>query len=431
MEANLIILSKAIEDKQLDIGLKDHVKKALSNIYTDVTDNMFKVQPRNDEFDIRYKMSSKSSDMLFLKLSCDNSPSKAAEAISYAVLLLKNGSHRKDWNIVVSYDESSHYYCCKLMNGFGKFERKTRNLIYITLIKAFGNKWVENSISIHQELYKELKSKGLKTSDLIEGALNELTYEELKHFLFDPYPDLNVFEVLNNQLRRENIADLEKNQIIEIINKCRVENSLWDRFFIRYKEFADFKEILNSLQKPRNSVMHHKQITRNQFEEYRKTLRDINKKLDRATDILEDEIFSQTTMTDVFGALGQIASALVAASKRVTASLKPAMELFSKIALSSATTSINVSSIVSNLSLLTAASSSAIDYDGLQENYVKLANYSNIISEKLPKTSYIPEYSTAINAAKLQIPQIQIHQEYNKKVNSEDIDKNESDNKLI
>ena len=83
-------------------------------------------------------------------------------------------------NIVISYDEVLQLYCCKLMPLFGEFERRTRELVYITIIKIFGIEWFDNSFS--KSLQDTLKVKANK-SKLVENALNELTYEQLKLYL--------------------------------------------------------------------------------------------------------------------------------------------------------------------------------------------------------------------------------------------------------
>ena len=65
---------------------------------------------------------------------------------------------------------------------FGVFERRTRELVYTTIIKIFGIQWFEKSFS--ENLQNTLKGKGNNKTQLIEGALNELTYEQLKEYLF-------------------------------------------------------------------------------------------------------------------------------------------------------------------------------------------------------------------------------------------------------
>lgn len=304
MEANLIILPKNTEKNTLDRGFKSRVRRTLGELYDNISDEDITVTPRTRTFIVHYKLSSKKSNMLFLYLSCDESGSKSAEALSHVICTFQRGQHRKDWNIVVSYDEASHYYCCKLMDGFGKFERKTRELVYITLIKMFGVEWFDKSFQT--ELENQLKSKNLNATDMVERALSELTYEQLKKYLFEPYADWNVHEALNNELSHENIKKMDKGEIVEALDRCRSEKSLWDRFFSQYKEFDDFKARIEELQKPRNSVMHHKQLSREQFDDYKKKLRTINAKLNRAIDILEDEIYIEVNITDVAGAIARL-----------------------------------------------------------------------------------------------------------------------------
>ena len=124
-----------------------------------------------------------------------------------------------------------------------------------------------------------------------------------KKNLFSPYADWNIEEALDNQLSRANVEEMDKEALVDALNKCRVERSLWDRFFSQYKEFDDFKARIDELQKTRNSVMHHKQMSKVQFDDYKKKLRSINSKLDRAIEILEDEIYSETKISDITGAI--------------------------------------------------------------------------------------------------------------------------------
>lgn len=71
-------------------------------------------------------------------MSCNATPARAAKYLDSVTNRLIQGEHRKTWNIVISYDEVSQLYCCKLMPLFGIFERRIRELVYITIIKIFG-----------------------------------------------------------------------------------------------------------------------------------------------------------------------------------------------------------------------------------------------------------------------------------------------------
>jgi hypothetical protein len=267
-----------------------------------VSDDTFSVLVDDKSILIEYLISSKEKNMLFLKLSCDATPVKAAKGLDLATNKLIQGEHRKNWNIVISYDEVSQLYCCKLMPLFGEFERRTRELVYITIIKIFGIEWFDNSFS--KSLQDTLKGKANK-SKLVENALNELTYEQLKEYLFMPFSNRNFAEVIEQDLALEKIEELEKEDLVNVINQCRSE-SLWNRFFAEYKQFEDFKEKIEKLQPYRNAVMHHKRITLNEYEMVRKALKNINKLLIEAIEVLEDEIYTETKFVDVVSAFGSL-----------------------------------------------------------------------------------------------------------------------------
>ena len=122
--------------------------------------------------------------MVFLKLSCDGTSVKAAKYLDFATNRLIQGEHRKTWNIVISYDEVSQLYCCKLMPLFGIFERRIRELVYITIIKYLA--LIGMIIPLAKAWQDSLKGKGNKTK-MVESALNELTYEQLKEYLFTSF----------------------------------------------------------------------------------------------------------------------------------------------------------------------------------------------------------------------------------------------------
>ena len=162
--------------------------------------------------------------MVFLKLSCNATPARAAKYLDSVTNRLIQGEHRKTWNIVISYDEVSQLYCCKLMPLFGIFERRIRELVYITIIKIFGVGWYDNSFS--KSLQDAMKGKGNKTK-MVESALNELTYEQLKEYLFTPFCGRNISEVLEQELSESSVEELSKEEILDIVNQCRSESLVW------------------------------------------------------------------------------------------------------------------------------------------------------------------------------------------------------------
>lgn len=72
---------------------------------------------------------------------------KSAEILDRVRIALQQGPHKANLNVILIYDEVSQVYCCKLMHHFGIFERSLRELMYLTLIKAFGINWYEKSFT--------------------------------------------------------------------------------------------------------------------------------------------------------------------------------------------------------------------------------------------------------------------------------------------
>lgn len=371
MEVDLIILAKDTDDKKVDMTLKKQIHALFEKLYIEMTDEKFCVDISGQEIEINYKVSAKTANMLFVKASCAATPAKAAKALDIVVNKLLRGEHRKHWNIVLSYDEVSQYYCCKLMPLFGVFERRTRELVYLTIVKIFGVEWYDKSFA--ENLKNELKSKGNKTK-LVENALNELTYEQLKTYLFEPFSSSNPIEVLNNQLSQEKLQHLSKEQIIEIIDKCRMI-SLWDRFFSEYEEFNDFKSQIETLQPLRNTVMHHKRLTLREFENTRKELKYVNKKLEKAITLLEDEIYTETKLVDVVSAMGRMLQNVLGNSVQQWAEkMKPALAALGRIAIESAMPKINVIDIVPGIVLGTE----------LSKKFAQLYHTSDIVTNLSP-----------------------------------------------
>lgn len=307
MEVDVIILPKDDSKQELQLEMKQEIKNIFKKLYFDVQDECFQFDLDGECVKINYQLSSKNSNMVFVKFECEYTPAKSTRILDCCINKLIQGEHRKDWNIVITFDEVSQLYCCKLMPLFGTFERRTRELVYITVIKIFGVEWYEKSFS--ERLQNTLKGKGNKTK-LVEGALNELTYEQLKEYLFVPFCSQNLSNVLESELTKEHMESLSKEEIASIIDKCR-SISLWDRFFGKYKKFQNFKERIDELQPYRNMVMHHKRINQQEYENVRKSLKSVNKLLADSINVLEENIYTETRLVDVVSALGNMISGIL------------------------------------------------------------------------------------------------------------------------
>lgn len=348
MEVDIIVLPKDGSKQKLQMGMKQEVKNVFKKLYNNLQDENFEFDLNEECVTVKYQLSTKNANMVFVKFECEYTPAKSARVLDCCINKLIQGEHRKDWNIVITYDEVSQLYCCKLMPLFGIFERRTRELVYITVIKIFGVGWYEKSFS--ESLQNTLKGKGNKTK-LVEGALNELTYEQLKEYLFVPFSIQNLSEALESELAKEHIQSLSKEEVTSIIDKCR-SVSLWDRFFGQYKKFQNFKEKIEELQPYRNTVMHHKRITQQEYEKVRKSLKAVNKLLVDAINVLEEDIYTETHLVDVVSALGNVISNILGdyVPKGVE-SMKSALASFGRVVIEAAMPQINIPDIMPQLTL--------------------------------------------------------------------------------
>lgn len=349
MELDIIILPKGGNEDQGQAEFKKKVVNVFERIYDNVQKSSFQLTINCKKVDVMYRISSKSDNMLFVKFWCEYTPVKEAEILDNAVNRLIRGEHRKDWNIVITYDEVSQLYCCKLMPLFGVFERRTRELVYTTIIKIFGIQWYEKSFS--ENLQNTLKGKGNNKTQLIEGALNELTYEQLKEYLFVPYSNYNFEDMLEKEFAKENMDKLSKEEITDIIEKCR-KVSLWDRFFGEYEQFKDFENKIEQLQPHRNTVMHNKRMTKDEYEKVRKSLKAINKLLIEAISMIEDEMYTDTKLIDVVSAFGNMCAKILGSSIVDWAEkMKPALASLGRIVIESAMPKINIPAVMPDLNL--------------------------------------------------------------------------------
>ena len=196
-----------------------------------------------------------------------------------------------------------------------------------------------------------MKGKGNNKTQLIEGALNELTYEQLKEYLFIPYSNYNFEDMLYKEFAKENLNKLSKEEIISIIEKCR-KVSLWNRFFGEYEQFKDFESKIEYLQPYRNTVMHNKRMTKDEYEKVRKSLKSINKLLLEAISMIENEIYTDTKLIDVVSALGNICSKILGNSiPKWIEKVKPTLASLEKIVTEAAMPKINISAIMPELNL--------------------------------------------------------------------------------
>lgn len=295
MENSYILIHQ--DNSSMHLALKYNIRKVFEEIFFSTTTD--KIYLDENEF-VTYSLSTKDKNLIYLKIESDLSDMKAAHLLDSFSNKFERCEQRKDYKIIKTYSQSSNLYCCKLMKPFGEFERRLRELIYLTVIKAFGIEWLKESFDASLE--SAVKERlGSKKSKILELALEELTYEQLLEYLFTPRSKFD-FERYLEKFTDEDFQAMTHEELVEKISSAR-KVSLWDELFFKYKDLKDLNVIIKELQPLRNRVMHHKNISEQEFKEAKKKLKFVNAKLEKAIVEIEDVNFSEFDIVNILESL--------------------------------------------------------------------------------------------------------------------------------
>lgn len=267
---------------------------------------------------------SKNKNNIRLKISTLKGTSTSVEAkeIDFLKNKIRNGAHRKDYRIVIDFDGASEYYCTKLSRFISIFERKLRQFIYIITLTAYGNNWIEETFS--DEIRRVVTEVENNKNRHIEMALECFTFQDFIDYLFNRRYEIELEEVISSAINVASDPENNNEDIIKILNKAK-KVSLWDKLFDGYgMEFLQGD--IDKIRKIRNDVMHNKEISTEEFDSYKKLLRDCNKKLDNAILKVENEKYPDTiNIADIFYSLSETMQSMMNLGKSVIESITPAI----------------------------------------------------------------------------------------------------------
>lgn len=292
---------------------------------------------------------SKNKNNIRLKISTlkGTSTSEEAKEIDFLKNKIRNGAHRKDYRIIIDFDGASEYYCSKLYRFISIFERRIRQFIYIITLSAYGNSWVEKTFT--DEILNDVKAKENDSKRHIEMALECFTFQNIIDYLFTKRYEVELEEVINSAKKIANNPENSKEDIIKVLNKAK-KSSLWDKLFDRYgSKFSE--DDIDQIRKIRNDVMHNKEIRTEEFDSYKKLLRNCNKKLVNAISEVESENYPDTlNIIDIFYSLSETMKSMENLGKSVIESITPAMNDLIKIT-ENIKKSINIEGVLESFNL--------------------------------------------------------------------------------
>lgn len=279
MLLKLLFFSK---NEELQIN-RNIVLNYLSNKFIIENDKLFL---NNISFD--YKLL-ESGNSVSLFLSSNNrgtiKEGKVFDSLRNTIL---SGEERKEFGIVTLYNEASILFNSKLNKLISEFENSLRQVMYITLINAYGREWIIKSFS--KEQIDDLKNKNTNVIKLLENAFEFLTFYDYIEFLFSEYTILTPEAAIEEALLKIKNNNSDILTIKNILSSSKKKTSLWNKLF--EKKFDIFnKQILEDIRSIRNKVMHNKNINFDDYSVNLKLLNKINKEIKKVIDVLETQDF--------------------------------------------------------------------------------------------------------------------------------------------
>lgn len=295
MLLKLLFFSK---NEELQIN-RNIVLNYLSNKFIIENDKLFL---NNISFD--YKLL-ESGNSVSLFLSSNNrgtiKEGKVFDSLRNTIL---SGEERKEFGIVTLYNEASNLFNSKLNKLISEFENSLRQVMYITLINAYGREWIIKSFS--KEQIDNLKNKNTNILYLLDNTFESLTFYDYIEFLFSEYTILTPEAAIEEALLKIKNNNSDILTIKNILSSSKKKTSLWNKLF--EKKFDIFnKQILEDIRSIRNKVMHNKNINFDVYSVNLKLLNMINKEIKEVIDVLEtQDLLKDKPVKDVINSFNQI-----------------------------------------------------------------------------------------------------------------------------
>ncbi len=254
------VLTEKCEDASMS-AKKGHIREHIKVLFPSTTSKNIIIQLKHKEYKLPYSITCTSAtdncsnDFVYsIHLEYESSNNlNSAHVLEKAHLgVYDYFSKEKEFHLIIANDGLSEYYCNKAYPKFQKFERLLRNLIFIVVAKAYGEKWVDETLP------KDLKPK-INKNQLIESALAEMTLGELIAYLFYGQTEVIFPDYIDENYPSEKLHSMSKDDLLLLIEKGRPK-SVWNNFLAKLIHVQQPKEKLNYLRDNRNKIAHCKQF---------------------------------------------------------------------------------------------------------------------------------------------------------------------------
>lgn len=263
--------------------------------------NYIKINEDDVESLVQYFLEQKKNSVrCYAHFASNRRVNLATEDLETLHSALKSSPLQKYFHVVKVYDGVSASYCERLYPKYAEYERKLRCMILIILMKAYGSNWIK---TVPKEMEESISDKAhvKEISKLpFDQILEYADLAELENYLFEPN-ETDFEEFVKNDLRPEKIKSLEKEEIMQMVADALFPTCLWERVFSDIGDMSDWKKALKKVHDIRNGVAHHKTITREQYKDTLKQLRNVIKMIDLVIMQVKKEDFENTKSIDILG----------------------------------------------------------------------------------------------------------------------------------
>ena len=158
----------------------------LRKIFTNVSHNAIQLKYKTKEYAVTYRYIEhecekidSNADIQYLTLELDGkNKARIAEVLDTVHSRIFNHKEKENYDIIVSYDGISKYYCDRIYPMLNEFERQIRNLVFKLLTHSFGALWLEKTATQEQQdsvkAKLQIRQKSLRNQKMIEEALYDL-----------------------------------------------------------------------------------------------------------------------------------------------------------------------------------------------------------------------------------------------------------------
>lgn len=309
----------------------------LRKIFTNVSDDTITIKYKKKEYAISYQYvehacekveSDAEMHSLTIELEGKNK-ARIAEVLDTVHRSIFNHDEKKNYDIIVSYDGISKYYCDRAYPLLNEFERQIRNLIFKLLTRSFGALWLKKTATQEQQdslkAKLQIKSKSLRNQRMIEEALYEMDIKELENYLFLPRSDMSITELRTDEFTKEKLSELSQKSAIELIQKLR-PTSIWERYFDKEVSIPNLQEKLDSIRNYRNKVAHAKHFHKDDYNACKDILDEMLPQLEIAIQDISVQEYNTAQVQEAIRGIADTCTSAIKSAMSIGRALSPAIE---------------------------------------------------------------------------------------------------------